>query len=394
MPDTVRPSRIKASCEALLIAAFFTAMWLPVAGPWLGRDGVAGPAAEKRALAKRPQLDLRSIASIKAYPQAFEAYYDDHFGYRRFLMQLHQRIKRDCLQVAAPKVIFGKNGWLFYTEARILGDFMGQDPLTPQRLARWQRVLERRQAWLAEQGIRYLFVIPPNKATIYPENLPDHIQRNRGQSRLDQLVTHMRANSTVPIVDFRDDLLAAKAHDRIYFPLDTHWNARGRLIGYQRLCRELATWFPHIQAHTLDDFDVVRFDRGGDLRNMMGLAKTRTHPSDALHPRFDRQAQPEDLVLPDRAKWPRFAKNRRPRVFTNPNGRGRLLVFNDSFFNHEIMELLPEHFERAAFVFCPSDYDRLKVMIEQVKPDIVIDEWVERRLVGMPADHPEFQVDP
>ena len=391
MPDTHPPSRVNALCQMLLIAVFFAAMWTPLAGLWFGGESASKPTTEKRALAKRPQLDVRSVASIRAYPQAFEAYYDDHFGYRRFLTELHQRIKRDCLRVAAPKVIFGKDGWLFYTEARILEDFMGQDPLTPQRLDRWRAVLEGRQAWLAQQGIRYLFVIPPNKATIYPEYLPDHIRRNRGQSRLDQLVTYMRANSTVPIVDFRSDLLAAKARDRIYFPLDTHWNARGRLVGYQRLCRELAKWFPHIQAHTLDDFDIVPFDRGGDLRNMMGLAETRTHPSDALHPRFDRQAQPEDLVLPDGATWPPFAKNRRPRVFTNPNGQGRLLVFNDSFFNHEVMELLPEHFERAVFIFCPSDYDRLKVMIEQVKPDVVIDEWVERRLVGMPAEHPEFQ---
>lgn len=392
MQGTAPTSRVKSVCETAIIVAFFAAIWLPLAGMLPRHDGASKPTAEGRALGKRPSLDIGSFESIKAFPQAFEAHYQDHFGYRHFLSQLHHRLKRDYLKVASPKVIFGTDGWLFYTHPRIIEDVMGQDPFTPSQLARWRDALEGRQAWLAERGIRYLFAIPPNKASIYPEHLPDHVRRNRGRTRLDQFMAYMRANSTVQIVDFRDDLLAAKTHHRVYFPMDTHWNARGRIYAYQRLCRELAGWFPHIQPHAMDDFEIVPFDgKGGDLRDMLGLSETRTHPSAYPPPRFERQASGEDFVLPEGAEWRRFTKNQRPRVFTNPNSHGRLLVFHDSFFQLGIKELLPEHFARSVFILCRPDYDRLRVMVEQLEPDVVIDECVERSLFVVPTEDPGFQ---
>ena len=61
------------------------------------------------------------------------------------------------------------NGWIFYIAKESL------ETTTDKELHQWKVLLEKRQQWLARRNIFYLFLIIPNKGTIYPEFMPANI---------------------------------------------------------------------------------------------------------------------------------------------------------------------------------------------------------------------------
>src|SRR5262249_28073941 len=126
----------------------------------------------------------------------------------------------------ARDVVLGRDGWLFYS-----GEGAGAEPFsgptgsfTQQELIGYQRLLEQRRDWLAQRGVGYLFVVAPNKQSIYPEYLPPGCNLGPSQHRLDQFLAHMQQHSTVAVVDLRPALREAKRLAPTYFKTDTHWN--------------------------------------------------------------------------------------------------------------------------------------------------------------------------
>src|SRR5471032_1208221 len=98
----------------------------------------------------------------------------------------------------------------------MIDDVMGNRPFRDSELEAWRDLLQGRHDWLAQRGIRYLFVIPPDKHTIYPEHLPDWlVTAARPPQRLDQFIQYMKAHSDVPVLDLRQTLLDAKKDVRV-----------------------------------------------------------------------------------------------------------------------------------------------------------------------------------
>ena len=116
--------------------------------------------------------------TLKKFPHDFYAYFRDNFGFRDAFIRLNFIVRRSILQeLEFNDVLFGKNGWLFYLGEREMDDSRGITHYDDETLAEWTASLERKRQWLAAQGIRYLFVIAPNKETIYGENLPPYFRK-------------------------------------------------------------------------------------------------------------------------------------------------------------------------------------------------------------------------
>src|SRR5690606_552685 len=125
----------------------------------------------------------------------------------------------------------------------------------------WRQTLQDTYDWLTARGIAYLFVVPPDKHQVYPEEMPDSIRRN-GHSRIDQLVHHLAAHTTVPVLDLRPALHEAKMQERVYHMTDTHWNDRGAYVGYARIMSALARDVPALAPvpRTMFEARAVRTD--------------------------------------------------------------------------------------------------------------------------------------
>ena len=195
------PERPRGWGDAALVAVFLISISLPLAGMILRLDS-GFVLEENRVLAARPELKL-DRPSLAQFPAKFEAYFNDQLGFRKRLINWQNILKVAVLGVSpSPNVILGRNQWLYWGDLDIQY-YRVLRPFRPEHLVGWQRLLESRRDWLAGRGIRYLVVIPPNKSTIYPEYMPRVYNRLHSESRLDQLMAHLRAHSTLTVIDLR-----------------------------------------------------------------------------------------------------------------------------------------------------------------------------------------------
>jgi hypothetical protein len=359
-----------------MIAVFMTAICFPAARNLSGADG--GPASsENRKLATRPRLTWSGDA-VKSFPASFDAFYNDNFGCRYTLIRMHNLAAVRGFHVSpSANVCLGKRGWLFYTEDRVGADYHAARPFRGDELLCWQRVLETRRNWLAKQGIRYLFVIAPDKASIYPEVLPNALQRRLLEpTRLDQLMAHMLVNSDVKMLDLRQPLRDSKAGERVFYITDSHWNSRGCYAGYRTIVESLTEWFPNVKAMPRAAFDeVVMAGPGGDLARMLSLEDRFPESDLELVPRTPRHAR----RVATGYSVPRLPPPMQP-VVMEQQGRGlpRAVVFRDSFGSC-LIPYLSEHFRRVVYSWQEAHgFDA--ALIQRERPDVVVQEIVERKL--------------
>ncbi len=170
---TPRGEPRRAWTDWLLIVAVSALLLAPTAD-YFGHVDWSQPPEENRLMAPPPRLAHWTGAGLRDYLVATEAYFNDHFGFRKRLIRWCQQWKTRLFRNKSVNlVVTGRNGWLFASEHQMIEHFIGAAQFTPQQLQSWQRLLEKRRDWLAARGIKYLFVVPPDKQTIYPENLPD-----------------------------------------------------------------------------------------------------------------------------------------------------------------------------------------------------------------------------
>lgn len=379
-----RRTQVRQRASTSLIIVFLVMIWLPL-GRALLCPKTTAHLWEQGQAASFPPLKLnRKYLSV--FPARFEEYYSKRFGFRDTLICWHNIIKVRWLKVSSsPNVLVGRNGWLFYNAGK--GPNTG-GPFSPEQLARWQQVLEGRRDWLAERGIPYLFVIAPDKQTIYPEYLPRGMSCNPATLRHDQLLEHLRAHSDLAILDLRGPLKEARASERIYYRTDSHWNKRGAYVAYQQIVSALKNRFPQLQPVPRSAFAPTTVDRpGGDLACMLSLSDQMHEEELALCPlaRGSARETGEKLPITEKYRLPHM----QPAAWESPQDNPvRALVIHDSF-GLLLIPYLAEHFSRS--VFLPTDVLD-PVIFEREQPDIVIQEMVERKLTDMvPGNVPELE---
>ena len=170
-------------------------------------------------------------------------------------------------------VLLGKDGWLFHQTDRVIPYIQGAD----SRLARrnWNAgvlLWTRERKWLAARGAHYLVVFAPEKHTVYPEFLPDSITGLSRETRLDQLMRHLRERSETPVLDLREAICEGKAQGQIYYKLDSHWNALGTYLAYAAIVDRIKDWFPSNRPFTLVSVEKTMTGKStGDLVRSLAL---------------------------------------------------------------------------------------------------------------------------
>lgn len=374
--------------DRALAVMFVTLIALPgLLLPALERLGVGGPLMAK--LQSQPTLEMENrvaapwpgLVATTRFPAQFERAFADNFFGRSVLLRAWHVILVQGLGVSsAPKVMLGGSGWLYF-----LGEdgkafdrhYLGVQPVADADIAAVAAELERRAAFLATHGIAYVVTVVPDKHTIYPEHLPLWVPRPATPSPLDRLNDALRLQG-VRVVDLRPPLLAAKQRERIYFKTDSHWTLAGASVGYDALMREvqravgvdkMPAIAPPARPPYVPGVDVY----SGDLARLLGLKGYLTEPdfvplgkvladtASRCGKRIDTGAD-EDLEI--------YACNQ-PRL-------PRAVVLRDSMADLMI-PLLSENFSRTVYVKSHRRLDPAAVLRE--KPDVVIEEMVERALL-------------
>lgn len=328
----------------------------------------------------RPMAAWPAPALSRAFPSAFDRAFSDRFGGRDALVRFHHGSLLRVFGVSSlPTVMPGTGGWFYW---------LGEDGLALDRHHRAtlpfpqsevdNTVAEfgRRRDWLAARGIAYVVVVVPEKFTIYPEFLPTWVARSPLPSPYDRVRAAVERDGRVAFVDLREPLRAAKANERVYYQTDSHWNFNGATVGYREIMRAVQQALPPSALPVIAPPPRPAYERGvdfysGDLVTMLGLP-SRIREDDVA---------PLGKVLADTASRcaRRIDKDEFPgfEFFAcDRPGLPRAVILRDSMAI-PLIPLLSENFSRVVYV---STHALDLALIEREKPDIVIEELVERSL--------------
>lgn len=359
----------RASAEWALIATFLATLVAPFAArsPAVAEEDRA-LLLERRLPAPPARLEA-TVDSVRSFPERFDAFYADTFGFREELVRGVCLLRWFGLGLSpTPVMVRGRDGWAFFADEHCLEVFRGTLPLSPAELEGWARMLEDRRDRLAAHGVAYVYAIAPNKHTVYADRMPPE-QTVVGPTRLEQLLVHAAGRPDFPLLDLRPALAAERerddpaAGDFAYYPLGTHWQDRGAYAAYRALVARLAEQIAMPAPLAREDCDYALEDGQGDSwARRMYLEGAIVQSKYGLTPRA-----------------PRAVRRGGPRALRTrvPGGDGpRAVVLHDSFGNG-LKPYLPESFSHATFLRT-YDFDLDEVLAE--RPEVVVEVVVERTL--------------
>ena len=253
--------------QLLRLSAFAAAMILPV----LMMRGAEGTLPnEQRTSTPRPTLS----GAGSQYPEQFDAYFRDNFGWRDRLIRWHNLFKFQVFsQSPVRSVVLGRNGWLFYTgdgDGVDIRDFAGRWPYDPSELKAWLHHANGRSRQYARLGARYLVAIAPNKQSMYPELVPAQYGPH-APGLTKAFMEHARWYPEVEIMNL-EPALRRHRDTQLYFRGDSHWNAHGAFYAAQAITDRLRQSLPTVGVLREEDYTMQpRAIESGDLVRMLAL---------------------------------------------------------------------------------------------------------------------------
>ena len=325
---------------------------------------------EQRLLAPLPALCNDSMSVL---PKRFEAYFNDHFGYRHYLVQLSSAIKFYVFG-ASPvpeKVAVGKRNWLFLS-GRFYGitqDLSREHAYSDSSLNADVQLWINRKAELHNKGIRYYKAFWPDKYYIYPELLPFSMRLENASLafRCDQALQYINQHkSSINILDVRPLLMQKKHQYKIYHATDSHWNSLGAFYAYTALMQALSVDKPELKPIPSSSYTIKwQLKPPGDLATLINVYEPE------YEPQFNEQFKSNVSELTADSCFPK-----KTRIFKNPHSQTplRVLIYRDSFTN-ALIPFLSQHFSEMVLIW-DSPYSI--EMVNKVNPDIVIECYASR----------------
>ncbi|WP_371372016.1 hypothetical protein [Sporomusa aerivorans] len=269
------------------------------------------------------------------------------------------------------KVLVGKEGWLFLQNDtnRVVEQNNGSLKLAVSQQEHWLNTLKTRVALLGSKNIKYYFLIAPNKESIYPEYLPDDYVIT--EDRLVYQLLDACRPYDLPVYYPVDVLKMYKEKYQLYPCVNTHWNGIGGFIAYDYLMNIVKKDIA-VPILNWDQIIFVDEETSQDLGNKLNPAQTSIFS-------WGKVKQPQAQIAYDN----RVINSGHVQVTVNQDtALPTAAVFHDSFIEF-FLPFLMESFSTIHLFHTPSlDFD----LIENIKPDVVISEMVERFLLQPPVD--------
>ena len=222
---------------------------------------------ENRPLAQLPALVANHTFNME-FPKQMEAYFQDHFGGRTEMIDLYDMLVGNVFAHSANnKVVWGKDGWLFFNET--VGDYEGSAPLTKTEMNRLVISLKLLQQCLQARGQELVIAIAPNKNSIYAQYMPTRYPMGKTTTNYTRL---MEAN-TLPCINLKEVFL--QQAETLYYRTDTHWNAKGARLAAHKIMLEIEQKTGvAAQLDLSADTQLQKTTKAGDLALMLYPANT------------------------------------------------------------------------------------------------------------------------
>lgn len=329
---------------------------------------------ENRALAEKPQL---KVSTIQDFPNHFDLYFNDHFPLRSYCLNISFVSSLMNHQSPIPGVIIGKEDFLYCgKEEKDL--YEGTLDFSVERMEAVIRELADREAELRRDGIRFYVVVAPTAMEVYPEYLPDYMQRTE-KTVTDLFCELMQARAPqVPFVYLKEELLKHKDEGRLYFKNDNHWNPLAGLLAAQRILSKMSEDFPQLPKNIQNDFilEPILYS-SGNLGNMIVVGDRFQHYSKDTTYRIILKDSTRFAVRESAEKryepTPGFAYpwEYEFRFNTCREQQPKMVMIRDSYAV-AVMPYLTPWFRESVYIFDAWQYGANRDIIHQERPDVVL----------------------
>lgn len=317
---------------------------------------------ENRQLYTKPQFSIQNISS---FPSQYEKYFNDHLPFKNEIRKFRSSILYYLFGTSSnSRVIYGKNGWLFYNSKASenvdnIADFRKTTSFSNEFINKTKNNINLVNSTLKNKGIDFYILVLPNKESVYYDYMPDLINRNESQekSRTDNLVEYLNENTDADIIYPKQALIDGKSIANTYFKYDTHWNNYGSYLGLLELMK-IVEPTTNLEHNLNKDF----YLQSGDLANMILL---------------------KNYLISEEPTINKFLNN----ISSSCNSQGELtvctsnglhdktfLLVGDSF-RHIMIQYLSKIYTKSIFIHRDS-YD--EDLIEKYNADVVVYESIER----------------
>ena len=370
---------VRRVLHVLTVGVFAAALASSRLDEFVRDDARRDPKPEGRDAVARPSWPT-SLSELNQFSAEFEAYYFDTFGLRDVLMRCKTTVDYFGLGLApSSDLVVGRDGWIFYAGEWTFENLRGVRPLDTDALEAWRIALENRRDALARAGCAYMYVVCPNKETIYRERVPS-VYEALGPTRLDQIKSHLARTSSVEFLDLREAILAEKwrdaGEDTLYPAHGTHWMGRAVFAAYRAITLPLSQRFPNMHRYEVSETHFT----------------TEMTTKDSWAPKMylgDRLLH--YMAYPVAVDGPRYVPLGSETIRgswrnTDANGDSdgpRAIVRCDSFVD-AVHEFLPDSFAEVMYV---RGAPLSEAEIADFRPDVLIDLFVERCLIKPPPRH-------
>lgn len=311
---------------------------------------------ENRPLAKLPAL-IDNEGFNTDIASEFDDYVDDHFALREYLVTAFNAADIALTgDYNGTTAVIGKHDHIFYAES--VNDYLGVEQLSPDQIDTVADYLADVARHMDEKGVRFAYMTAPNKATIYPEYMPDYLKPTDNAHNIDMLRDALEKRG-VEQIDAKRILLDAKERRTVYYEHDSHWNNYGAMLVYDSIAERFG----------LERFDAETYtavtDRTGDLHNF--VYPSSDHKEERIvYPEFHEYGSNRPINM-DRDK---------KTETTSEVNDITLTICHDSF-GKSLQPILSQSVGRLCM---NSSFPYNLDYINSTDPDIVIIELVERNI--------------
>lgn len=343
---------------------FIVVVWAVLVFPFAGMlFWKSDETTENTELASWPDLKKDGEWN-QTYLSEMGAYFEDHFALRQYWVTINALLRSHVTQSSATdQVVLGKNDWLYFSGTT--ADYQGSNLFSERETNAIIHNLILIQDYVQQQGSQFYLMVPPNKNSLYDENMPYYYQK--GEKNNLRMLTERFQKDGISYID----LYAAfrEKEEVLYFQRDSHWNNQGALLAYRSLMKRTGKAY---ETYLNAPFDIEKV-HSGDLDEML----------------FPKAVQKEDDYFYDTGSNFVYVNEVKDNMDSwieteNPNATGSILMYRDSF-GESLLPFVAGEFEKGYFSRLVP-YNLLQV--EQYQPDVVVIEKVERNLDDFMTDIP------
>ena len=243
--------------KKIFIAIFFIMICLPSLGMFFYKTDIS---AEKREVQTFPKVKENGKVNMDFFNQLSD-YFSDNFAFRQQLIETDAVIKKNVFKESGnSEVIVGNKGYLFFSET--LNDYLGQNVLSGRQIYACGRVLSLLQEHVENNNGKFLFVVAPNKNSLYSEFMPGRFVKISDKNNYYYLKKQLKEQK-INTVDLKGKFL--KSGKKVYHKLDSHWNNEGATMACDFILNNLGK--KHYNYS--DEKYSVKKDFSGDLYEML-----------------------------------------------------------------------------------------------------------------------------